>query len=77
MDTNIFMRELAKHRDLSVNKLMEELATNSLAEYDAENRFHTLAAQGSVATGLSLLDKLDAGFRLEKGQPPQSGAPGS
>ena len=45
-DKHARLRQLAKHRDLSVNKLMEELATISLAEYDAENRFRALPARG-------------------------------
>ena len=56
------LRQLAKHRDLSVNKLMEELATVSIAEFDAESRFRAMAARGSAKKGLALLDKLDAAF---------------
>lgn len=47
----------------SINKLMEELATISLAEYDAANHFRALAAKGSAQKGLAILDKLDAAFR--------------
>jgi hypothetical protein len=43
-----------------VNKLMEELATIALAEFDAEICFRARAARGSVAEGLRLLDKRDA-----------------
>ena len=57
------LRELAKHRDMSVNKFIEELATISLAEFDAENRFRAMAARGSAKKGLAVLDKLDAAFR--------------
>ena len=53
------LRHLAQHRAMSVNKLIEELATISLAEFDAETRFHTLAARGSAKKGLAILDKLD------------------
>ena len=53
------LRRLAKHRDMSVNKLIEELATISLAEFDAETRFRSLAARGSAKKGLAVLDKLD------------------
>lgn len=56
------LRDLAKHRGLSVNKLIEELSTISLAEFDAENRFRALAARGSAAEGLRLLDELDEVF---------------
>jgi predicted transcriptional regulator len=61
-DTHSRLRQLAKHRDLSVNKLMEELATISIAEFDAESRFRAMAARGSAKKGLALLDKLDAAF---------------
>lgn len=60
------LRQLAKHRDISVNKLIEELATISIAEFDAETRFRTIAARGSIERGLALLEKLDATFEAEK-----------
>ena len=62
-DKHARLRELAKHRDMSVNKFIEELATISLAEFDAENRFRTMADRGSVKKGLAVLDKLDAKFQ--------------
>ena len=61
-DKHLRLRKLAKHRSMSINKLMEELATISIAEFDAETRFRTLAARGAVKTGLAILDKLDAAF---------------
>jgi hypothetical protein len=61
-DKHLQLRKLAKHRAISVNKLIEELATISIAEFDAETRFRTLAACGSAKKGLALLDKLDAAF---------------
>lgn len=61
-DKHARLRQLAKHRDLSVNKLMEELATISIAEFDAESRFRAMAARGTTKKGLALLDKLDAAF---------------
>jgi len=61
-DKHSRLRQLAKHRDLSVNKLMEELATISIAEFDTESRFRAMAARGSAKKGLALLDKLDAAF---------------
>ena len=45
-----------------IDKLMEELATISITEFDAEARFRSLAARGSAKNGLALLDKLDAAF---------------
>ena len=66
-DKHLRLRKLAKHRSLSVNKLIEELATISIAEFDAETRFRALAARGSVKKGLAVLDKLDAAF-VRKGK---------
>jgi HicB-like protein involved in pilus formation len=57
------LRQLAESRGLSVNKLIDELATVALTQYDTEVRFRTLAAKGSVKRGLALLDKLDRHFR--------------
>ena len=59
-DTHARLRQLAQQRKISLNKLMEELATIALAEFDAETRFRARAARGSAAEGLRLLDKLDA-----------------
>jgi len=56
------LKNLAKHRHVSVNKLIEELSTQALAEFDSEVRFRTLAAQGSIDKGLEILDKLDEHF---------------
>ncbi|NOZ10639.1 MAG: toxin-antitoxin system HicB family antitoxin [Gammaproteobacteria bacterium] len=56
------LKALAQHRHISVNKLIEELSTQALAEFDSEVRFHALAASGNIEKGLKLLDKLDAHF---------------
>jgi predicted transcriptional regulator len=61
-DKHARLRQLAKHREISINKLIEEFATIGIAEFDAETRFRALAASGSAAAGLALLDKLDAAF---------------
>jgi len=53
------LRRLASSRGLSMNKLIDELATVALAQYDAEVRFRALAAKGSTKRGIELLDKLD------------------
>jgi predicted DNA-binding ribbon-helix-helix protein len=68
-DKHARLRQLAKHRDISVNKLIEEFATISIAEFDTETRFRSLAAQGNATTGLELLDKLDAA--LARKPPPR------
>jgi predicted DNA-binding ribbon-helix-helix protein len=56
------LKHLAKTRGISVNKLIEVLATEALAQHDTEMRFRSLAARGSAKRGLSLLDKLDRAF---------------
>ena len=57
------LKSLARHKDISMNKLFEELSTQVLAEFDAETRFRALAASGDTTRGLEILDKLDAHFR--------------
>ncbi|MBE2286350.1 MAG: toxin-antitoxin system HicB family antitoxin [Prosthecobacter sp.] len=61
-DKHLRLRKLAAHRSMSINKLMEELATISITEFDAETRFRARAKRGSVKKGLAVLDKLDASF---------------
>lgn len=56
------LKALAQHRHISINKLIEELSTQALAEFDSEVRFRALAAKGSSSKGLNLLDKLDKYF---------------
>ncbi len=56
------LRRLAQSRGISMNKMMDELATVALAQHDAEVRFRALAARGSPKRGLELLDKLDRRF---------------
>lgn len=53
------LKALAKANAISVNKLMDELATVALANYDARVRFETRAARGNPARALALLDRLD------------------
>ena len=64
-DKHLRLKAMAKHRHISVNKLMEELSTQALAEFDTEVRFRAFAAAGDVELGLGLLDKLDR--RFERG----------
>ena len=56
------LKALAKARGMSLNKLIEELGTIALAEYDVETRFRALAAQGNIQEGIAILDKLDSYF---------------
>jgi predicted transcriptional regulator len=53
------LKALAEARSISVNKLIDELATVALANHDARVRFETRAARGKPRRGLALLDLLD------------------
>jgi predicted transcriptional regulator len=53
------LKALARANSVSVNKLIDELATVALANYDARVRFETRAARGRPRRALALLDKLD------------------
>ena len=56
------LKALASRRKISVNKLMEELSTQAIAEFDSEIRFRALASSGDIKKGLKHLDKLDNYF---------------
>ena len=58
-DKHSRLRSLAKARGMSLNKLIDELATVALTQHDAEARFRAMAARGSKKEGLRLLDRLD------------------
>lgn len=58
-DTHDRLRQLARHRQVSLNRLLEELSTVALAEFDAEVRFRARAALGSPEDALRRLDALD------------------
>ena len=47
---------------MSINRLIDDLATSALTQYDTETRFRALAHRGSRKRGLALLDKLDRAF---------------
>jgi glycine cleavage system pyridoxal-binding protein P len=53
------LKHLAESQGISINKLMEELSTIALTEFDTQNRFKQLASQGDRQVGLALLNKLD------------------
>jgi len=61
------LRQLADRRRISVNKLIDELSTVALAEFDAETRFRARAALGSPEEALRLLDDLDRREAREQG----------
>ena len=56
------LKELAKAKGISVNKLIEELSTLALAEFDAYTRFKAMAATSNPEEGLKILAKLDTLF---------------
>jgi predicted transcriptional regulator len=53
------LKELAQARGTSINRLVDEMTTLMLAEFDAETRYQVRAArgQGRIDTGLDLLKK--------------------
>lgn len=53
------LKALARSNSISVNKLIDELATVALATYDARVRFEIRAARGDPPRALDLLEKLD------------------
>lgn len=61
--THARLRDLARTRGVSINKLIEEMATATLSAHDAEVRFRLLAARGRPERGLAILDRLDAADR--------------
>ncbi len=61
-DTHERLKQLAQARGVSVNKLIEEMSTAALAEFDVETRFRIRAARGNAAAGLRVLDRLDKAF---------------
>jgi tRNA A37 threonylcarbamoyltransferase TsaD len=56
------LKSYAKSKDISLNKLFDELATIALRQYDAKTRFENLANKGDKKRGLELLHKLDQSF---------------
>lgn len=59
-DTHERLRALARRRKVSLNRLVEELSTAAIAEFDAETRFRARAALGSPEEALRILDQLDS-----------------
>ena len=53
------LKDFARTRGVSLNKLVEEWATVALAQLDAENHYRLRATRGRPEAGLALLDKLD------------------
>ncbi len=60
------LKLLAKRQHVSLNKLMEEMSTIVLAEFDTEMRFRARSAKGSPKEGLKVLNELDNYFQHAK-----------
>lgn len=52
------LKALAENRQISVNKLIDELATIAIANHDARTRFTARAQRGDVDAALVVLDGL-------------------
>lgn len=52
------LKALAENRNISVNKLIDELATIALANHDARIRFENRATRGNAKRALTLLERL-------------------
>jgi predicted DNA-binding ribbon-helix-helix protein len=57
-DKHSRLKALAESRQMSVNRLVDELATVALANFDARSRFEARAAKGNVERALTILDRL-------------------
>jgi len=53
------LKNIAKMREISLNKLMFELSTQALAEEEAKQRFLAAQLRGNSKRALQLLDELD------------------
>ena len=53
------IRELARMKGVSVNKLFDEWTAQMLTELDVERRFRLMATQGDTQAALRILEKLD------------------
>lgn len=64
------IKELAKSRNISLNKLYEEFTVMALTEFDAENRFKAMASKGSKKRGKALIRKLQEHYGDTDGRSP-------
>jgi hypothetical protein len=58
-EKHLRLKAMARSRGTPLNRLIDEMTTQMLAELDAETRFHLRAGQGAgkVERGLALLRK--------------------
>ncbi|MDP1648701.1 MAG: toxin-antitoxin system HicB family antitoxin [Rubrivivax sp.] len=52
------LKALAENRHISVNKLIDELATIAIANHDARLRFVARSVRGDVNKALTVLERL-------------------
>jgi hypothetical protein len=60
------LKDLARSKRVSVNKLFEEWATIALVQQEALASYELSKSRGDRALGLELLDQLDAHFQNAK-----------
>ena len=67
-DKHARLRMIAKARGVSVNRLLDEVATVALAQHDAEVSFRARVARGGTTRtqALAILDKLDHRYARKK-----------
>ncbi len=58
-EKHLRLKALAKSRGTPLNRLIDDMTTQMLAEFDAETRFQVRAArgEGNEARGLQILNK--------------------
>ena len=59
-DTADQLKNLARSRGISVNKMIEDLSVRAIAAWDTENHFRVMAAKGDISQAIAILDRLDA-----------------
>lgn len=59
-DTADQLKNLARSRGISVNKMIEDLSVRAIAAWDTENHFRVMAAKGDIPQAIAILDRLDA-----------------
>jgi len=57
-DKHARLKALAEARNISVNKLIDELATVALANHDARTRFEVRVRRGDARKALAILEAL-------------------
>ena len=56
------LKQLAKSGNISLNKLMDELSTIALAEFDIFNRYRARLESSNREEALKILDRLNDGL---------------